>query len=94
MTAALLSLMTKPTRIPTTVCHGCGFLRVEERLKSGTYSTISMVVSDETLVNRATAVVTVRHFTPLSIPETAKRYAVSPGFTGGAACHRGVGGGA
>ena len=57
-------------------------LRVEERLKSGTYSTISMVVSDETLVNRATAVVTVRHFTPLSIPETAKRYAVSPGFTG------------
>ena len=57
-------------------------LSVKERLKSGTYSTISMVVSDETLVNRATAVVTVRHFTPLSIPETAKRYAVSPGFTG------------
>ena len=43
---------------------------------------MSVVIGDLTPINRATMVVTIYHYSPLTIGRSAARYAVNPDFSG------------
>ena len=49
-------------------------------MRSGEFATVSVVIGDLTPINRATMVVTIYHYSPLTIGRSAARYAVNPDF--------------